>query len=286
MAAKSNANGMQAEYWNAAPGLKWIEFESYLDAAMAGMLDCLLEAARPRKGQKVLDIGCGTGASSIAAAKRVGASGQVDSVDISPALLDRARMRANGENIDNIRFMICDAQSFAFPENEYDCVLSRHGMMFFDQPAAALANIARALRPGGAMSFVTWASGAKNPWFSIPKNLAIARLGTPSPTDPLAPGPLAFQDIGYVTAMLENVGLQDISGHEISTDFTPPGDPAHVAAVTSHVGPSARIIKEFDRTVADAKAIERGVAAAFSEFYDGQQMRIPARINLFTARRG
>ena len=141
---------------------------------MSSILLDLLNAARPEAGDAVLDVGCGTGASTLAVAGRV-SDGSVVGVDISRPLLDRARSRAEAAEIDNASFLLADAQTHRFPAGGFDVVISRLGMMFFQDPVAAFRNVGRALRSGGRIAFVAWAGVKDNPWFHVPRDACGAR---------------------------------------------------------------------------------------------------------------
>ena len=283
MTKSTLTKGGEADFWKSAFGHQWIDFESSLDVSMSGVLERLLEYADLNVAQNVLDIGCGTGASSLAAADIVGASGQVDAADISTVLLERARQKALLAEVENVKFELCDAQIHPFPKARYDRIMSRFGMMFFDAPVTALENIAKAGKPGCRLVFVTWAQVSENPWFAIPRQVAVDRLGDPGVAKPRAPGPFAFQDIGYVKDLLISAGLSDITGQEISCELTPPGDIAATANFASQLGPAARIIQEFEGTQEDARAIADGVAQGFSAFLKYGEFHIPATLNMFTA---
>ena len=276
-------NLAQSDYWNSAPGKKWIEHEGTLDTAMSGILDLLLRAADLRRGQTVLDVGCGTGASALAAARQVGEAGHVVAVDISQPLLERAARRAGESACKNVTFTVGDAQSYAFERAGFDRMISRLGVMFFESPVNALANIAKAIKPGGRMVFVAWAAAAKNPWFTIPAGVARSRLGTPHATDPTAPGPLAFANLDRVAGMMAQAGLSDISATEQAITLEPPGGIRGAAAIASRVGPVARIMKEFNGTEADAAFIEAEVAKALAEFATTNGVKVPGAVNLFAA---
>lgn len=277
------ANESQEEYWTSPAGLKWIEHEDALDTAMAGMLDVMLDAATIDKSDRVLDIGCGTGASTIGAARRA-TEGRALGVDISKPLLDRAATRARGEGAANVTFLLADAQTHRFAEEEFGVLVSRLGMSFFSDTVAALGNLATAMQRGGRMAFVCWASVGRNPWFYVPKLAAEARLGTMPAGDPRAPGPTAFQEIDHVTSLMSQAGLEDIAGTAVELWLTPPDGARGAARAAGRVGPAARIIKAFGGAERDAEAIEDDVAKAFEQFLHRDQVHVPAVINLFTCR--
>jgi SAM-dependent methyltransferase len=157
--------------------------------------------------------------------------------------------------------------------------------MFFASPVAAFANLARGLKPNGRLVFAAWGPVAGNPWFSIPRDAAIARLGRPAPSDPLAPGPQAFQDMDRVTKLMEQAGLKNVRGETEMVPMTPLVTARKAAETATKVGPAARIMKEFSGTEADAAAIEAAVAAAFAKFETEKGISVPATLNFFSAGR-
>lgn len=275
------ANEAQADYWTSPAGLKWIEHEHALDTAMAAMLDVMLEAAEVEEADRVLDIGCGTGASTIAAARKASA-GEAVGVDISKPLLDRAVSRAREEGARNASFLLADAQTQKFPENAFDVLVSRLGMSFFSDTVSALKNLAKALKGGGRMAFVCWAAVDQNPWFHIPARAAEARLGAVPKGDPRAPGPTAFHDVDYVLGLMSQAGLADIRAEAVEVALTPQGGAVGAARAASRVGPAARIMKAHKGDDADERAIEEAVLRAFGTFEKNGEVRVPAVINLFT----
>jgi SAM-dependent methyltransferase len=279
----TDANAAQAEYWGSAAGHQWIAREALLDTMMAGVLDRVLAHAAPQPGMRVLDIGCGTGASTLAAAQRCGPSGHATGVDIAAQLLDRARARAAAAAVSNVSFVLADAQTHDFATGSADMIISRFGVMFFDDPVAAFANMARALKPGGRMVFAAWAPIARVPWFRIPVAAAIARLGKPAPSEPHAAGPMAFQDPDRVCAILEQAGLTQVRCITESITLTPPGTAEQVMTFATEVGPAARIIAEHAASAADIKAIEAEVIAGFAPFQTDQGLRLPVDVHLYGA---
>jgi SAM-dependent methyltransferase len=281
----SDPNSAQADYWSSEPGYKWIAQETFLDAAFAAILGRLLERTGIRAGESLLDIGCGTGASTLAAALKTGPKGHVTGLDIAEQLLDRARRRSDDAGLRNTGFVLADAQTHPFVPKSFDAIISRFGLMFFASPVAALANIATAFKPNGRLVFAAWGPVAGNPWFTIPRDAAIARLGKPAPADPFAPGPLAFQDVDRVTKLMAQAGLRNVRGETEMVPITPLVTAGKAAGVASMLGPTARIMKEFSGTEADAAAIETAVAEAFAKFETEKSISVPATINFFSAGR-
>jgi len=278
------ANAAQWEFWNSASGVQWVTNQSRFDAAMAPCLEQLMNEALPAGGERVLDIGCGTGATTLRAAQAVGAEGRVVGADISSVLLDNARLRARAEGVFNVDFLECDAQTHAFAHATYDLAISRFGMMFFADPEAAFANIRAALRPGGRVVFVAWATIDDNPWFALPRDVARRRLGTEPQDEPLRPGPFAFQDRDRVVAMMRQAGWQAIRAEAVPSVLTPPGTLAETAAFITRTGPAVRVIQHFDASRETALEIEADVHERLAAFETIAGVRVPALLNFFSAR--
>lgn len=252
---------------------------------MQPVLDRLLTEAELQPGDQVLDIGTGTGASTIAAARIVGPTGHVTGADISDIMLDLADQRTQAAGIANADYIEGDAQVFAFDPARYDRVMSRFGVMFFGDPVAAFANIGRALKPGCPLVFLCWAGLMGNPWFAIPRQAAIDVLGAPAPADPRAPGPMAFAERDYVHHILTQAGWRDIEVTEITLDLTPKGSVEDIAGFATRLGPASRIITDLNGTEADARRIEAEVAKRMVPYDTGHGIRVPATLNLVRARR-
>lgn len=146
-------NSVQAQVWNGPLGSHWATHHARYDALVSGLDDALFEGAAVAAGDRVLDVGCGAGATTRIAG-RLTAHGHAVGVDISAPLLDRARAATAAEGVANVAYELGDAQTHRFPAAGYDVVISRGGVMFFADPAAAFRNLARALRPGGRLAFV------------------------------------------------------------------------------------------------------------------------------------
>ena len=156
------ANEQQIEYWNGPVGERWARLQEQIDASLAPITVAAMPFANPRPRERVLDIGCGAGTTSYMLAKAVGPEGNVTGVDISEPMLAHARSRGIGVN-----FRKADAATHLFHPT-HDLVFSRFGVMFFDDPAAAFANIRKALKPRGRLAFACWRSVNENLWASLP----------------------------------------------------------------------------------------------------------------------
>ncbi len=274
----ASINQDQQDFWTHDAGPTWVTYEAALDRFLAPVLARVIDHAGLGVGHHALDVGCGTGQSTLEAGHVVGPSGQALGVDISATMIERAKARASG--IAQVAFALADAADHPFQEAYFDRVISRFGVMFFADPVAAFRNIARAIRPGGKIAFATWGQIPCNPWFTLPAQIAKAELGAPPKSDPDAPGPFAFRDIAKVCGILEQAGFDDVSGVAEDMSLALPGGAAEIAALSVHVGPAAGTVKHFQADQAAQDRIRSAMTDTFSQFDpDG----IPAEINFFTA---
>ena len=248
-------NAQQITYWNEAAGPTWADLQGPLDRQLAPLGRAAMAALAPRPGERVLDIGCGAGGTSLQLAQAVAPGGDVTGVDISRPLLEVARQRASG--IPGLSFVEADAQTYPFETAGFDAVFSRFGVMFFADPVAAFANIRRALKPGGRLAFVCWRAPAENPIMTLPMAAALAHLPPPAPPEPGAPGPFAFADPERVRTILGTAGFTDIA-------LTPHnekiggGDLDTVVGLALKVGPLGAMLREHpdqrDTVIASVRA--------------------------------
>ena len=264
---------------------RWIASEARIEAAHAPVAEALLAASMLAEGEKVLDIGCGSGATSLMAARAVGPAGAVIGSDISDRMTERLAERAQG--LDHVSTLPANAQTHVF-ESDHDAVMSLFGVMFFDDSAAAFANIARALRPGGRMVFACWAGPPVNPWFSVLGRAAATHVPEMPPPDPSAPGPMRFADIAYVTDLLTQAGLTDVSAVEHALHLTPSTDPAGTVDMLLHIGPLRGAVAQLSPpgTAEDRiAAIAADAVAGFTAFDGDDGLKVPCVIRIFSAQR-
>jgi SAM-dependent methyltransferase len=210
-------NQAERERWNDATWTAlWPKRERLTDP----VLPILLAAAAPQPGERVLDVGYGGGRTSLAAAKAVGASGSVVGADFSEPLSRLASRRAAEAGVDNVSFHVADMQAEIVAGGPFDVVMSQFGVMFFEEPQAAFANIRAHMRAGGRLAFACWQAVERNPWFFAP---AIAGLLPPPPAPApgkVPPGPFALADPLRTTDILSSAGFDDIrfATHELTVE--------------------------------------------------------------------
>ena len=198
----------QAE-WTADRGNIWLELQPMLDRLFSPFESILVNEIVALNAQSVLDIGCGAGATSLAIAGHLKGNGVCTGVDISPDLINLACRRA-AEQQANARFFCGDAQRYGFSPGHFDAIVSRFGVMFFDDPAAAFVNIRRAGGPGAALRCIVWRSVADNPFMAVQPDTIAQVLGPQAAPPPYAPGQFAFADDERVKEILTEAGWHDV----------------------------------------------------------------------------
>lgn len=276
--AQENAD--QKKFWESFADL-WVTNQTALDQLMNPVLDGVFKRANLQPGHRVLDIGCGTGTSSLRAADKVGPSGWIVGADISEPMLAQARKSTSG--IKNLHFETTDVADHAFEPASFDSVISRFGVMFFVDPVAAFTNVRKAMKPGACLTMACWSKLDANPWFRVPMYAAKEQLGAPPPVDADAPGPLAFRNIDRVCGILDAAGFSKVEGDAEKIMLTPPGDLHDAARHAASIGPAARALEYFDATDADFAAIVKTVEKGFLNYAHEDGVFVPAEINFFTA---
>ncbi len=237
------ANADQIKFWNGPGGDKWAKHQGDMDRNLADVTAALLPFAAAGPGMRVLDIGCGAGQTSYLLAEAVGPAGHVTGVDISVPLLAAARTKPGAAK--NVDFIEADAAFHAF-KPEYDLVFSRFGVMFFDDPAAAFANIRKALRPHGRLAFACWRPAAENQWVAVPAGAARALLPPQPAPDPLAPGPFAFADPERVGRILADAGFRTVRTHRLDGVMNLGPSAEEAAFQMTNLGPLSRALGEVE----------------------------------------
>lgn len=200
------ANAAQAEAWNGGNGQHFVAENARHQRMMEPHTARLLAAAAIGPGERVLDIGCGCGDTTVQAA-RSAPDGDAVGVDLSAVMLAEARRLASRERVGNVRFEQADAQTHPFGPASFDVALSRFGVMFFGDPPAAFANIAAAIRPGGRLAFVCWQDPSDIEYFTLPARVIASYVSPPTPPGPGEPGPFSLASPQRIRTLLTEAGF-------------------------------------------------------------------------------
>jgi ubiquinone/menaquinone biosynthesis C-methylase UbiE len=210
-------NAAEIAYWNGPGGERWRARQPLQDALLAPVAELLLERAAPRAGERVLDIGCGAGATSIALARQVAPTGWVLGVDVSAALLERARELAPPQL--PVQFVLADATAYPFEHGAADLLFSRFGVMFFADPARSFANMRAGLRAGARMVFACWRAARENPWLMLPLQAVYRHVPRLPEVGPEEPGLFSFASDQRVRGILESAGFSTIDLEPVDVPF-------------------------------------------------------------------
>jgi len=277
-------NEDQIAYWNGPVGQRWADDQASIDPGIRQYGEAAMLSAQPLEGERVLDVGCGSGDTTLALARLVGPEGRIVGVDISAPMLARARTRATPA--DWVSFVEADASSCELAESEFDLIFSRFGVMFFDDPTAAFANLRKALRPSGRLAFVCWRTLAENAWARVPLEAAMAATGANDPWPADGPGPFAFGPSRKVDSILRAAGFVDVTVD--ARDFEhrwgnaePPTLEDAVEGATTY-GPAARLVNATDD--AGRAQIRDAVSAVLAPYLRADGVFLGAAVYVVTAR--
>lgn len=274
-------NTEQFEAWNGESGRRWVADPDRRDLVLQPVADALLEVAQLQAGERVLDVGCGCAATTLAASLAIAPSGEVVGADLSEPMIDVARRRAADAGVDNVAFVQADAQTHDFGAPTFDVVMSRFGTMFFADPVAAFVNIARCVRSGGRLHIATWQPLLANDWLTVP-GAALLRFGSlPDGAD--GPGMFAQSDPSAIEATLGAAGFVDIRVGPMSVTLTLGADPAEAADYLADSGPGRAVLDTIPLT--DRPAALEAVEAVLADHATSTGVHLRAGIWITSARR-
>lgn len=261
----------QTTLWNGVAGQAWVDEQALLDRALAPFQELLVEAVRASGARQVLDVGCGTGGTTVAVAQLLGEGGRCTGIDISEPMIAAARARAERERAP-ASFVCADVQGCAFQPGSFDMVISRFGVMFFADPVLAFTKLARAAKDGAALRFVAWRSAAENPFMTTAERAAAPLLPDLPERRPDAPGPFALADERRLARILGESGWTAIDIQPIDVPCTFPEK--DLVRYVSRFGPVGLALNEVDPPTR-ARVIET-VRAAFDPYVHGDDVRYTA----------
>ena len=279
-------NADQIAYWNGPSGQRWTDRQAEQDVLLAPVTQALIDRAAPRAGERIIDVGCGCGGTSMALASRVAPTGFVLGVDISGPMLARARQLAPKGASERlpVDFVLADATVYPFDPGSFDLLVSRFGVMFFAEPAISFSNLRRALRPLGRMAFACWREPRENPWMMAPLQAIYQHVPKLPPQGPEDPGPFAFASEERVHRILGEAGFKRIQMEPVALSFDIAIGRGLDAAVQAamQIGPGSRALDGHPPETRAAAATT--VKETLAPFVRGDSVPLPGSIWIVTAR--
>lgn len=269
-------NSDQAEFWSLGSGLDWITFHKQIDELFVGVNAVLINHVAPKSTDSILDIGCGTGATTRDFAAH---TQHAHGIDISTSMLAHAQK----STLQNTAFTRADAQTEPLSKLHYDHLVSRFGVMFFEEPVKAFTNLRHSLKTTGRLTMACWASFKQNPWFTIPRFIATDLLGSPPSHDPQTPGPFAFADTSYTMNILIKSGFSDPQVKTLDIPLTLTGDAKTAANLSACIGPADSVIRAMGGTQKDKAEIITRTEIKLRTYEIEGMVKVPAKIHIYTA---
>jgi ubiquinone/menaquinone biosynthesis C-methylase UbiE len=272
--------GMHSMWGMVAPG--WEHNADFVDSRSAGMTEAMLSFAKLNEGDRVLELACGPAGLGMAAAERVGPEGEVVLSDVAAEMTAIAAARARDRGLDNVSTVELDLERIDQPDDGYDAVLCREGIMLVLNPRAAAREINRVLKPGGRTAVSVWGPRERNPWLGAMLDAVGAQLGGTFPP-PGMPGPFALDERDKLLAVLWDAGLVEVEVNEVETPWRGASFDQWWLVTSALAGPLAKIL---EAQPADAvEAIRSHAREALSEYESPNGLEIPGVTLVGSARR-
>jgi ubiquinone/menaquinone biosynthesis C-methylase UbiE len=232
------------DFWNNVLVPKFVKWRHVIVGGLTLHSAKVFPSLRVRKGDRVLDAGCGFGDTAIELARLVGPGGSVLAIDCCEGFLQYGRADAKAAGLANVSFLEADVQTYPF-KGDFDFCFSRFGTQFFENPVAGLRNMRRSLKPGGVMTMIVWRGIKDNPWLGFAKDVVLRYLPPPGENaQTCGPGPFSMADTGVVTKQLEIAGYTDIEFERVDAQVFVGRDVDDAVAFQLALGPAGEVYRE------------------------------------------
>jgi SAM-dependent methyltransferase len=273
-AATTNPDPLRAQLhqtWSGVAGA-WAAHVHYVDARGQHVTDRMLELSRPRPGERVLELACGTGGPGLDAAPLVAPGGEVVISDFAAEMTAIAANRIAELGLPNASTRVLDLEHIDEPDDSYDVVLCREGLMLVPEPGRAAREVRRILRPGGRVAISVWGPRERNPWLGVVFDAVGEQLGVPTP-QPGVPHPFSLADAGALGEVLTAAGLARVQVGELSTPYRAASVDEWWERTAALAGPLARKLAALPDEA--ARALRQRAADAISAYRTPTGLEIP-----------
>ena len=274
-------NDEQFEFWNEGIGRKWVEEDDSMNERLSILTKELFLRSNIKRDDKILDIGCGGGQTTFDASEMVGENGYVVGADISKILLDLAESKY--ANTKNLEFKYCDVQNYEFEKKIFNKVISRFGVMFFENPIDAFKNINNSIQDGGSLHFVCWTDVVENEFFTISANIIIKHLNKGFPETTRAPGPFAFSDEDYIKQILNASGFKNINVEKVNSLISTKDTPEKDGDLLFSIGLGGRLLSEENLSEKELSIIKDEIIEACQKKRENGNTTYKACLNYVSA---
>ena len=277
-------NIKQKQFWSGAGGDVWVDKQREMDIMLNPLGERAIQGLDLSGERKILDIGCGCGATTLEIAKAV-TQGEVIGVDISEPMLERATKTASDMMLNNTSFQVKDVQVDEMPRSYFDIAFSRFGVMFFEDPFEAFKNINHSLKDNGQLSFVCWQHASLNPWQSLSIQVIKEFLDLPAPA-PKSPGPFAFEDKSYINEILTESGFRDIEIKDNQEDIVMFSGKSIREACEDYLTINPVVTEMLKNSPTELREeILEALIGKFSDFHNNEGLLFPSATWIVTAKK-
>ena len=277
-------NIKQKQFWSGAGGDVWVDKQREMDIMLNPLGERAIQGLDLSGEIKILDIGCGCGATTLEIAKAV-TQGEVIGVDISEPMLERATQTASDMALTNISYQVKDVQVDEMPNKYFDIAFSRFGVMFFEDPFEAFNNINHSLKDDGQLSFVCWQNASLNPWQSLSIQVIKEFLDLPAPA-PKSPGPFAFEDKSYINEILTESGFRDIEIKDNQEDIVMFSGKSIREACEDYLTINPVVTEMLKNSPTELREeILEALIGKFSDFHNNEGLLFPSATWIVTAKK-